>query len=258
MASTAPTTCPHERGRGTTVCLRCRHDEWQASQRRRQQLLMRLIGVGFVGGIVAVIGLSAAGSLGGDKVTQTSSGAVASADSQTVPQLQGAPAQGRLAEAIVPTSAATPRVGTPTPSSGAPIPPASAPTPAAPATAPAATAGLIVPEGRTPLTDSIYALRTGESVIVNFDYQGNRTGRADKFERTLRATLPLVYGKAATAALDSIADGALIPSRDLLGDARQYGIRLQLDKGLIIRIWPIAREFRDGPLIASYRSVVER
>src|SRR4051812_25316498 len=80
MSPTAPTTCTHERGPGTTMCLRCRHDQFQATQRRRAQMLMRVIGVACVVGIIGIAGVAGALTLrGGDaaSITQTSAGNVA-------------------------------------------------------------------------------------------------------------------------------------------------------------------------------------
>src|SRR3954462_5034637 len=77
MSPSVPTTCTHERGPGTTLCLRCRHEQFEASQRRRQQMLMRLLGVGAVVAIIGVAG--AAGALtihGHENVTETSAGSI--------------------------------------------------------------------------------------------------------------------------------------------------------------------------------------
>ena len=113
-------------------------------------------------------------------------------------------------------------------------------------------------QGRTTLTDSIYAVRTGDSVLVNFDTQGNRTRRADKFEQMLRTTLPLVYGRRITSSLDSVPTGSLLPSRDIVGELTSQGVHLMLDNGLRISLWPQTRASADGPLVVAYRVVVER
>ena len=49
---------------------------------------------------------------------------------------------------------------------------------------------LKVPTGRTELGDSMYVERGGDSAVVHFDTEMGRTRRRDKFEATLRATLP--------------------------------------------------------------------
>ena len=113
-------------------------------------------------------------------------------------------------------------------------------------------------QGRTSLTDSIYAVRTGDSVLVNFDTQGNRTRRADKFEQMLRTTLPLVYGRRVTLSLDSVPTGSLLPSRDVVGELTSQGVHLTLENGLRISLWPQTRPSADGPLVVAYRVVVER
>src|ERR1019366_5789419 len=78
MTPTLPTTCTHDRGRGTTVCLRCRHDEWLAAQKRRQQMLMRFLGLASLVGIIGAAGLAGAITLrDGREVTETNSGNVA-------------------------------------------------------------------------------------------------------------------------------------------------------------------------------------
>src|SRR3954466_3315812 len=79
MSPTAPTTCTHERGPGTTMCLRCRHDQFQAMQKRRQQMLMRFLGLASVAGIIGIAGVAGAITIRGDgaNVTQTSAGNVA-------------------------------------------------------------------------------------------------------------------------------------------------------------------------------------
>src|SRR6202043_1655125 len=113
--------------------------------------------------------------------------------------------------------------------------------------------GSLLGEGRTTLMDSIYAVRTGDSVLVNFDTQGNRTRRADKFEQMLRTTLPLVYGRRIASSLDSVPAGALLPSRDVTGELMSQGVHLTLDNGLRISLWPQTRSSADGPLVVAYR-----
>jgi hypothetical protein len=136
----------------------------------------------------------------------------------------------------------------PTPLVSAPVTP---PVSASPKSAP------LLSQGRTSLTDSIYAVRTGDSVLVNFDTHGNRTRRADKFEQMLRTTLPLVYGRRVTSSLDSVPTGALLPSRDIVGELTSQGVHLTLDNGLRISLWPQTRPSADGPLVVAYRVVLE-
>ena len=240
-------TCTHDRGRGTTVCLRCRHDEWQASQRRRQQMLMRVLGLGSVVAIIGVAGVGAASTLrdrSGAPVTETSSGNV-------MLKQEGRGTAPRRPPATVPQ-------GIPTPPSTAGAATATPARVVAPTSTPAPRGGFVLIEGRTKLTDSIYALRTGDSVIVNFDTQGNRTRRADRFERLVRSTLPLVYGKLATSRIDSIPAGTLLPSRDIIGALQSKGMRLTLENGATITVRPLTRVGRDGVLAVAYLTIVER
>src|SRR5258708_8345092 len=65
MSPTSPIICTHDRGRGTTVCLRWRHDEWQASQKRRKEMLMRFFGLVSVVGIIGIAGAAGAITLRG-------------------------------------------------------------------------------------------------------------------------------------------------------------------------------------------------
>jgi hypothetical protein len=252
MSPTTPTTCTHDRGRGTTVRLRCRHDEWQASQKRRQQMLMRFFGLASVIGIIAIAGAAGAISLRGNSSTgaaQTSAG--------NVSLLQ----EGRSTKSAGPRPRA-PRALAPTPArivaEPEPMTPATVPAPAAPIAPSPAKGASLLGQGRTTLTDSIYAVRTGDSVVVNFDTHGNRTRRADKFEQMLRTTLPLVYGRRIASSLDSVPTGALLPSRDVVGELTSQGMRLTLDNGLRISLWPQTRPSADGLLVVAYRVVVER
>src|SRR5205823_1353845 len=48
--------------------------------------------------------------------------------------------------------------------------------------------GAILPQGRTDLPDSLFAVRSGDTVVVHFDTSPARTRRGDKFERIVRQT----------------------------------------------------------------------
>jgi hypothetical protein len=251
MSPTTPTICTHDRGRGTTVCLRCRHDEWQASQKRRQQMLMRFFGLVSVVGIIAIAAAAGAITLrggGSAGATETSAGNV-SLRQEGTKAAANRPSRGP--RPLTPTPART--VAASQPETTTTVSKADAAAVSAPAKG-----GSLLGQGRTTLTDSIYAVRTGDSVLVNFDTQGNRTRRADKFEQMLRTTLPLVYGRRITSALDSVPTGLLLPSRDVVGDLTSQGVHLMLDNGLRISLWPQTRPSADGPLVVAYRVVVER
>jgi hypothetical protein len=240
------------------MCLRCRHDQFQATQRRRQQMLMQFLGLASIAGIIAVAGVAGAITLrGGDaaNVTETSAGNVALNQAGKAKTRMPRPLSPTPVRASTTVAPAEP-VEKPAPATpAAPAPVAATPPPAATAR-PAGNSSL--GQGRTTLTDSIYAMRSGDSVVVNFDTKGNRTGRADKFEQMVRATLPLVYGRRNTASIDSVPAGSLLPSRDVLGELASRGMHLQLDNGLKIALWPQTRETTSGPLVVAYLLLVER
>jgi hypothetical protein len=221
---------------------------------------MRLLGLGSVVAIVGIAGAAGAITIRGNtaNVTETSTGSVAIKQEGVIGrkvrptrELAPIPESGKTEPSTAKTE---PAIAT-----KAAEPPPSAPTPpAAAANVRASETATLLGPGRTVLADSIFALRTGDSVMVNFDTHGNRTRRADKFEVMVRNTLPLVYGKRSTAALDSIPEGSLLPSRDVLGDLRAQGLHLHLANGKRIAVWPQARETSDGPLVVAYWVVIER
>lgn len=234
------------------MCLRCRHDQIQATQRRRQQMLMRFLGLASVAGIIGVAGVAGAITIrGGDgsKVTDSPGNVTLKQEGKAKPRAQHMP------RPLAPVPAA-PTAATADPVDSEPHPAVTAPAP--PPVVHTAGAGTLLGEGRTALTDSIYALRSGDSVTVNFDTHGNRTGRADKFEHMVRETLPLVYGRRNTASMDSVPMGFLLPSRDVTGELTTRGMHLTLDNGVKIALWPRTRPTSDGPLVVSYLIVVER
>jgi hypothetical protein len=208
-------------------------------------MLMRFLGLASLIGIIGVAGVAGAITLRGDKatnVTETSSGNVAlRQEGRSTPLRRMRPLAPTPAPAVEEAPAETTPVVT-------------APVAGTRSTEDASLLG----QGRTVLTDSIYAIRAGDSVVVNFDTFGNRTRRADKFEQIVRTTLPMVYGRRVAPALDSIPSGSLLPSRDVIGELAAEGIHLRLDNGTRIRLWPRTRASNDGPLVVSYLVVVER
>jgi hypothetical protein len=110
----------------------------------------------------------------------------------------------------------------------------------------------IIAEGRRELGDSMFAVREGPQVIVNFDTDSLRTRFDWKFEGVVRATLPIIYGQEAGAALDSIPQSYLARG-GLLTDLPRRGIPLRVGPHTL-RVWPITREGRDGPLVVGYRA----
>lgn len=215
-------------------------------------MLMRFFGLASVIGIIGIAGAAGAITLRGNSsagVSQTSAGNVS---------LQQ---EGRATKTAA-TRPRTPRPLAPTPARTVSEPEAMAtatvPTPATPVALPPLKGASLLGQGRTTLTDSIYAIRTGDSVVVNFDTHGNRTRRADKFEQMLRTTLPLVYGRRIASSLDSVPTGQLLPSRDIIGELTSQGVHLTLDNGLRISLWPQTRPSADGLLVVAYRVVMER
>jgi hypothetical protein len=243
-------TCTHDRGRGTTVCLRCRHEQARASQRRRQKFLIQFLGFASVAAIVGVAGVGAASTLRNRDAVTTSGGTVV--DTKPAARAKVAPKQvAPKSEPVVQQSAATP----------APIPVAPAVTTPAPApvvSRPATRGGYVLVEGRTRLADSIYAMRTGDSVVVNFDAYGFRTRRAAKLEQSLRLTLPMVFGKMATASIDTVSQGGFVTNRDVVGSLAGEGMRVTLDNGATVRIKVLTRVVSDGPIAIGYLAMIER
>jgi hypothetical protein len=256
--------CPHERRPGMAVCLHCLHADRVATRERRQRAIVRFIAwtLGlFVVGIV--------GAAGANAVTRhpepirpartaarhaTPVAVVASRDSvlATAPltaptiQLQGAPAS------------MTPIVDSTAHAAAAPVavvPPARAVDTAPP---PPPRLGPIIPQGRTDLHDSLFAVRSGDTVVVNFDTGPARTRRADKFESLVRQTLRSVYGAVADTVLATVPDGKLASAKELVTILPSRGIHLRAAQGPRLALWPQTRPGRDGPLVVAYRTIVER
>lgn len=238
-------TCTHERGRGTTVCLRCRHEHSQASQRRRQKFFMQFLGLAAVSAIVGVAGVATANTLR-DKAsaTATSEGAVTMPEP---PVVNAAPPVSRQTAETPPAVVLQAAERDTTPAPVAPIP-----------ARPATHGGFVLIEGRTKLADSVYAVRAGDSVTVNFDAYGFRTRRSTKIENSLRLTLPLVFGRTATASLDTLGPGELVTNRDVVGSLASQGMQLTLDNGAVVRIRVLTRVVSDGPIAIGYLATIER
>jgi hypothetical protein len=208
--------CPHGLRPGTTVCLRCRQDARAAARQRRVKLYAR-VGLVVMGAAVVVALIVGAWDA-------VASGRVAS------PQLTQS--AGDAARPVALGQPAPRRVTTPA---------ALEPT---------------IAEGRRELGDSMYAVREGPQVTVNFDTENMRTRFDWKFEGIVRATLPLVFGPAVSTALDSIPSGTLARG-DLLNDLPQRGIPIRVDT-VTLRVWPVTRQGRDGPIVVAYRAAATR
>ena len=115
---------------------------------------------------------------------------------------------------------------------------------------------LKVPEGRTGLRDSMYVERGADSAVVHFDTELARTRRRDKFEATVRATLPVLYGARVDSMLATLPAGAITGDRDLVSEVAVRGVRLPVPAGGTLELWPVTRPGRDGPLVVGYRARV--
>jgi hypothetical protein len=115
---------------------------------------------------------------------------------------------------------------------------------------------LEVPEGRTGLRDSMYVERHADTAVVHFDTELARTRRRDKFEATVRATLPVLYGARVDSLLAVLPEGAITGPRDLVSEVAVRGVRLTIPAGGTIELWPVTRPGRDGPLVVGYRARV--
>jgi hypothetical protein len=231
--------CPHEIGPGTSVCLRCRQEQRELARARQRRALARA-GV-ILGGliVVAVLGnavvsaVRAQGRKSGREPLQL----LASTATSTVRQ-QGAP--------VAPSAT----------DSAASMHAAGAATKAAPPAKAAPGFTLKVPEGRTGLRDSMYVERSADSVVVHFDTELARTRRRDKFETTVRVTLPVLYGALADSMLAALPEGAITGGLDLVSEVAVRGVRLAIPTGGTLELWPVTRPGRDGPLVVGYRARV--
>lgn len=115
----------------------------------------------------------------------------------------------------------------------------------------------VIAEGRSDLGDSVYAERSGSDVVVNFDNSVLRTRFDEKFERTVRGTLPRVFGRDAADALGGVAQGTLVRG-DLLRELPVRGIPLALAGGGTLMVYPLTRPGQDGPLVIGYRALARR
>ena len=218
MNSVLTPACPHGLRPGTTVCLHCRHEQRLAARKEKYLLAARFgIATAGVGVVLAVI-------IGGVVAIAPE----ASSTARPVDTAE-APIVTQTAKAVRP---AAPRPARPAPQRIVPA----------------------ISEGRRELGDSMFAVREGFQVTVHFDTEELRTRHDWKFEGVVRATLPIVFGAEARAALDSVPEGALARDGNLLSDLPTKGIALELPDGTELRVFPITRPGRDGPLVVGYRA----
>jgi hypothetical protein len=227
MSSPISATCPHGLRPGTNVCLRCRYEE-RAADRKRRYMVVARVGIA-AGGVVLAISVLIGAVM-----------AIAPDASSSAPT--EASEAGSVVQAAAPRSKAPARVA----------PRAVEPEPVA-----AATGGSGEPRiaARRPArSDSMFAVREGPEVTVHFDTESLRTRYDWKFERVVRSTLPIVFGSAVRAALDSIPEGRLASGGDLLTELTTRGIDLPIGEGQTLRVWPVTRPGQDGPLVVAYRA----
>lgn len=221
MTPRPPDDCAHERRPGTTVCLYCRADERAAVRQRRQRQLARLGVYGGGAALVAVAALAVFTTVRGDGVEVDTAVAVADArEAQADFSPEQAGAARPIARAIVNWEPA-------------------------------------VPHGRTGLDAGMFAERTGDTVTVHFDTRDARTRRSDKFENVVRATLPVVLGEPARIALGRIPSGSLVAPGRLVESVGATPLQLPVGDGRVITLAPGSRMGQDGPLVVSYRAVVD-
>jgi hypothetical protein len=241
-------SCPHEIGPGIAVCLRCRQEERQLALAHQRRVLLR---AGFVLASVATVAV-----IGNAVVSAVRSPArargkaplqlLASTSTTSSVRQQGSPSASSVASVSGATPSTKPAASTnASPNAGAP-----------PATQPAHALTLKVPTGRTGLRDSMYVERDGDSVVVHFDTELARTRRRDKFEATVRSTLPVLYGPAIDSMLATLPEGAITGGRDLVSEVAVRGVRLPAPAGGALELWPVTRPGRDGPLVVGYRARV--
>lgn len=220
MTSRPPNDCAHERRPGTTVCLYCRADERAALRQRRQRQLARLGVYGGAAAVVVAASIAAFTAFGG---ISADGDAVAPEDSGT------------------PSAYAAEQAGTPRPVARAVA------TESAPLVAP----------GRTTLARGMFAERSGDTVTVHFDTRDARTRRSDKFENVVRQTLPAILGEPARLALARVPAGSLVAPGQLVEVAGSAPLQLPVGDGRIVMLAPGSRMGQDGPLVVSYRAVVD-
>ena len=227
--------CPHDIGPGTSVCLRCRLEERELARARQKRALLR-VGV-VLGGlvVVAVLGNAVVSAWRASSRMRTKEPLqlLASTTTSAVRQ-QGAPVP-----AAVPAVPSAERTTSPAKSVDAVKP---------------ALLTLKVPEGRTGLRDSMYVDRHADTAVVHFDTEFARTRRRDKFEATVRATLPVLYGARVDSLLAALPEGAITGARDLVSEVAVRGVRLPVPAGGTLELWPVTRPGRDGPLVVGYRA----
>ena len=212
---------------------------------------MQFLGLASIAAVLVVAGVSAASTLRNNDTSETTS------EGTVVSEPKAAPAKS-TARSVSAPKAIAPVVQQSAEKRTDPAPAAPVATPTPAPARPVSNAGYVLVEGRTQLTDSVFAVRSGDSVVVNFDAFGFRTRRSSRLEQSLRLTLPMVFGKMAIASIDTIAPGALVTSKDVIGELATNGMRMRLDNGATAHIRVLTRTVSDGPIAIGYLTTIER
>lgn len=279
MQRATPKPCPHDLRPGTKICLHCRREALLETRARVRRQLFRvataLSAIAAVGVAIALLGVRGSAAIplstairhavphaGGASpativaVAASRDTSHAAASTSVLPAVKPGTTTATITTVTSVASLASAASATSATSAVAPMaakpPAASAPTASAPAVTP------VIPEGRDDLDGAIYAVRVGDTVFVHFDTPVTRTRRPEKFERTVRQTLPAVYGPVADSMLAAVPDGALTAGGDLLADLPTRGIRLTAPSGAALTLWPQTRPGEDGPLVVTYRVMATR
>lgn len=255
------------------VCLHCRHAERLAARAARAKMFSHVMVGGAILGVIAVVVSAATAAFDGRQADAATAPPVATASlvssAAPAPAPTPAPAPATQATAPVADTLSRPLVRkvaaegtanvTPALAIAQPVivtRPAPVPAPAARSAPAAAPLIAMVPEGTSPLADSMTVVRQGETMVVHFDTELGRTRRPEKFDAIVRATLVQIYGSAAESMLASVAPGTIARDGELLTDLPTRGIRLRAADGSTLALWPVTRPGRDGPLVVSYRATV--
>lgn len=207
------------------MCLHCRREARLATRTRRYRTITRAALVAVAMATLGAIGVAAASALHEESGSPATPRAAATTRTTTVAS-SGESAPPRRASASTTTTAAAPRP--------------------------------VVSEGRTEIGEGVYVVRAGDTVTVHFDTRLDRTRRPPKFERIVRATLPVAYGAPADSALAALPDGAIAQAGDLLTELPARGVRLPLAGGWTLSLYPETRPGDDGPLVIAYRATITR
>lgn len=235
--------CSHELRPGTTVCWHCRHTARVAARARRKRVVLRVSAAGIVLATLGAAGALSASAIRGRSAARTREQAPAS----VVTAQKGAARDSVALHAPAP-NAATPASPIPTVTQQASV--------VVHARAPFLP---IVPVGTSTLRDGPTVVRADSVVTLSFDIPLIRTRIPAKFEHLVRATLPAIYGRGVDTVLSKIADGDIARQGDLLSELPKRGVRIPVNAGWMIALFPETRPGQDGPLVVRYRvSVVAR